>query len=107
MGTNYYAVKKKPKSLYDYSIIHIGKSSCGWKFLFKYHDNEDLKLRNYNEYKNFILNKDYAFYDEYDKEIKGQELLDLIDEKQKNNNSNNFKYNKNIGGYRFSNEDFS
>lgn len=31
MGTNYYAVSKKPTVT---SPLHIGKSSCGWKFLF-------------------------------------------------------------------------
>lgn len=31
MGTNYYAVKKKPTIA---EPLHIGKSSCGWKFLF-------------------------------------------------------------------------
>ena len=32
MGTNYYAVKKRPTIR---EPLHIGKSSAGWKFLFQ------------------------------------------------------------------------
>ena len=45
MGTNYYAVRKRP-SLYD-RTIHIGKSSVGWLFLF--HDNE--RFHTYPQFK--------------------------------------------------------
>ena len=59
MGTNYYAIKKVSKDkktqmihyivndmydefdeLYNNEVkrIHIGKSSCGWKFLFNYNN---------------------------------------------------------------------
>ena len=59
MGTNYYAIRRLPRSIkgkicellendsYDdakllfdsnYEKIHIGKQSCGWKFLFNYNN---------------------------------------------------------------------
>jgi hypothetical protein len=47
MGTNYYAVKIEPTVRED-RIIHIGKSSAGWKFLFHEHAGfEELGLKAY------------------------------------------------------------
>ena len=37
---NYYAVKKKPSI--DKNLIHIGKSSWGWKFLFQGYQDKEL-----------------------------------------------------------------
>ena len=102
MGTNYYAVKKKPRIVKIHDEIHLGKSSYGWKFAFQeqYH--------NFEEFKDFILNnKEYIIKDEYGRKIKPQELLDLIEEKQKENNPDDFTYDKNVGGYRFIDSDFS
>lgn len=108
IGTNYYAVKKKPRIVEVYDELHLGKSSAGWKFLF----NECEQFHNFDEFKEFILNnKEYVIKDEYDRIIQAQELLDLIERKQNDeickNNSENFKYSKNIEGYRFSDRDFS
>ena len=50
MGTNYYAIKKKP-SLYNREI-HIGKSSVGWLFLFR--DNEE--FHTYPQFKKWLEN---------------------------------------------------
>lgn len=103
MGTNYYAEKKKPRIVKVYDKIHLGKSSYGWRFLFQEQD----EFHNFEQFKDFILNnKEYIIKDEYDRIIKPEELLNLIEEKQKNNNPDNFKYNKNIDGYRFEQGDF-
>ena len=103
MGTNYYAVKKKPRIVKVYDEIHLGKSSCGWKFVFQ----EQEQYHNFEEFKDFILNsKEYIIKDEYGRKIKPQELLDLIEEKQKENNPDDFTYNKNVNGYRFDDRDF-
>ena len=109
MGTNYYAVRKRP-SLYD-RTIHIGKSSAGWLFLF--HDNEH--FHTYPQFKEWInknVPKEYVLFDEYEREISKKDLFNLIDTKQKDNhnlsNPENFDYGtKNIDGYRFSECDFS
>lgn len=104
MGTNYYAVKKKPRIIKIYDKIHLGKSSAGWKFLF--HEQE--QYHNFEEFKNFILNNDeYVIKDEYDRVIDPLELIKLINDKQKENNPEDFKYDKNVNGYRFNNHDFS
>ncbi len=110
MGTNYYAVKKKA-CLYNREI-HIGKSSYGWLFLFQ--DNDE--FHTYPQFVKWLEDHvdtgEYVLFDEYDKEITKEELLDLIDRKQKDphnlSNPNNFNYNaKNIDGYRFAEGDFS
>mgnify|MGYP007011216904 CR=1 FL=1 len=55
MGTNYYAVKKKPTIR---EPLHIGKSSAGWKFLFhevnKYNSFDwDLEIHTFEQWKEF------------------------------------------------------
>lgn len=102
MGTNYYAVKKvsneKKKlmiellmedkyddfdELYNSELkkIHIGKSSCGWKFLF-----------NYNHFKfyeptkesinNFLSSEDVTIYDEYGDKISVDKFWEMVDLKK-------------------------
>ena len=110
MGTNYYAVKKKPTIA---EPLHIGKSSCGWKFLFhevnKYNSFEcDLEIHTFEQWKEFLeTNGEVVILDEYDREVSVKEFLELIEEKQKENNEENFVYCKNVNGYRFSDRDFS
>ena len=109
MGTNYYAVKKKP-SLYN-RMIHIGKSSAGWLFLF--HDCDE--FHTYPQFKKWLereVPNEYVLCNEYNEEISKEELLDIIDTKQKDehnlSNPENFEYGaKNIDGYRFNDGDFS
>lgn len=104
MGTNYYAVKKKPRIIKVYDEIHLGKSSCGWKFCFQ----EQEQYHNFKEFKGFILNnKEYIIKDEYGRTIKPERLLELIEALQSNENPDNFKYDDNRDGYRFTSEDFS
>lgn len=110
MGTNYYAVKKKPTIV---EPLHIGKSSCGWKFLFhevnKYNQYEcDLEIHTFEQWKEFLETNDkIVILDEYDREVSVKEFLELIEEKQKENNEENFVYCKNVNGYRFTDGDFS
>lgn len=111
MGTNYYAVKKKPTIR---EPLHIGKNSCGWKFLFqeinKYNDFDDnLEIHTFQQWKDFLENnKDIVILNEYDEEISVKDFLQMVKEKQKNNNPDNFNYNvKNVDGYKFSDNDFS
>ena len=106
MGTNYYAIRKKP-CLYG-RVIHIGKSSCGWMFLFQDCD----EFHTYPQFKKWLdreVPNEYVLFDEYNQEVSKEELLELIDIKQKEskNNPENFDYEvKNIDGYRFTDRDF-
>lgn len=93
--------------------LHIGKSSCGWKFLF-YEVNKgfcefdsELEIHTFKDWKNYLLNTDnIIILDEYDEEIKAEKLLELIEEKQKISNKDDFIYSKNVEGYRFTNSEF-
>lgn len=110
MGTNYYVVKKKPTIA---PPLHIGKSSAGWKFLFhevnKYNGfDHNLEIHTFEQWKYFLENnKDILILNEYDEEVSVKEFLELVKEKQKEENKYNFEYCKNINGYRFSDSDFS
>ena len=104
MGTNYYAIKKKPRIVKIYDEIHLGKSSIGWKFVFQ----EQEQYHNFEEFKDFILNNnEWIIKDEYGEEVSPKELLKLIEEKQKENNPDDFTWDKNVDGYRFTDKDFS
>lgn len=109
MGTNYYAVKKKPTIR---EPLHIGKSSCGWRFLFhevnKYNDfDENLEIHTFKQWKDFLENNnEIVILNEYDEEISVKDFLQMVKEKQEN--KDNFDYNvKNVNGYRFCDRDFS
>jgi len=63
MGTNYYYKEDintckccgRPEEIKE---IHIGKSSCGWNFLF------DCYLKTYKEWVEFVKKHDGHLYDE-------------------------------------------
>lgn len=110
MGTNYYAVRKEP-CLYNREI-HLGKSSAGWLFLFQEHD----EIHTFPQFVKWLENNvdtgEWVLFDEYNKQITKEWLLELIEYKQKDirckNNPDNFSYGfKNIDGYRFSDSEFS
>ena len=112
MGTNYYAVPKKSTIS---NALHIGKSSCGWKFLFhevnKYtceFDNE-LEIHTYEQWKHYLENnkEDIVILNEYDEEVSVRSFLRMVNKKQLEENIDNFTYCKNVNGYRFSDSDFS
>ena len=113
MGTNYYAVKKLPNSikgkicdliendLYEeanelfntnYEKIHIGKQSCGWKFLFNYNHFKyyDLTKESIN---NFLRNDEIIFFDEYGRIINVDNFWEMV-ENNKNKLDNMEFYSK-------------
>lgn len=104
MGTNYYAVKKKPTIA---EPLHIGKSSAGWKFCFqevnKYNSfDSELEIHTFEQWKDFLENNDeIVILNEYDEEISVKDFLELVDKKQNENNKDDFTFSKNINGYRF------
>jgi len=113
MGTNYYAVKKKPSL--NREIIHIGKSSAGWKFLFRGYQKEsdytsvrnDLNINSIEDWGEFLSNDEYVILDEYDDEISYEDFFALVEDKQLIENPDNFSNCANISGYRFAFKDFS
>ena len=106
MGTNYYAVLKKP-SVWN-RTIHLGKSSAGWRFLF--HETDE--IRTFPQFKQWLADnvgetKDYVLMDEYEEEVNVDDLIAKIESKQENNNPDNFTNCRNIDGYRFCSQEFS
>lgn len=100
-----------PLSIHEREAKHIGKSSWGWLFNFQDQD----EWHSYTQFKNYITNKenmkDKIIIDEYNEEITPEEMLQIIDDKQKDernlSNPDNFHYCRNVDGYRFSSGDFS
>lgn len=105
MGTNYYVVRNKPTTQ---EAIHIG--NLGWKFLF-YQVNEPwndppVVWNTFSQFKEWLQKyvvetKDFVIMDEYDREIPFNDFIDLVEQKQKENNEDDFTYNRNVDGYRF------
>lgn len=111
MGTNYYTVPKKP-TLYPHHL-HIGKSSAGWKFLFQGYQNYELEYNKYvninsvNDWARYLKEENLLIFGEYDQEISYDDFFELVEDKQKEENPDNFSNCANIEGYRFSYTDFS
>ena len=116
MGTNYYAVKNRPTTGQP---LHIGKSSAGWLFCF--HQIEDtwndppVIWNTYNQVKdwlkkNTVESDNYVIMNEYDEIIPYDEFVAMVDRKQTDehcrSNKDNFRYCKNVDGYRFDDRDF-
>lgn len=118
MGTNYYAVSKKPTVS---EPIHIGKSSMGWLFCFQEQritwGEYPIEWHTYEQVKKWLKehttgkNATHVILDEYDNKVTFKEFFELVDIKQKDphnlKNPDNFSYSKNVNGYRFSEGDFS
>lgn len=113
MGTNYYAVSTKPTTA---MAIHIGKSSGGWKFCFhsiscweNWADGKDVdtfpKMKAFLE--DNVKAKKIVLMNEYDDIVDLDWFFKMVEEKQKEENDNNFTYQKNIDGYRFESGEFS
>lgn len=113
MGTNYYAVKTRPTVQ---EPIHIGKSSSGWLFLFQRQFNSQAMWDSYEQLKTWLKahtvdKHDYVIMNEYDEIVPYDEFIEHVNEKQSDTdckfNPENFRYNvKNVGGYRFTDQEF-
>lgn len=112
MGTNYYAVRNRPTTR---EPIHIGKSSWGWKFLFQAHNEtwEEPPVV-WNTYEQVIdwLKKytvdtqEFVIIDEYDRIVSYADFIEMVKDKQGANNPDDFRYNKNVNGFRFDDREF-
>lgn len=110
MGTNYYAIRKLPRSikgkinemiendLYDeamslfnenYEKIHIGKQSYGWKFLFNYNHFKFYDL-NRDSIDLLLRNEDITLYNEYGEKVDIDEFWEMVDKNQ--DKLDNMKY---------------
>ena len=116
MGTNYYAVRNRPTTE---SPIHIGKSSAGWLFCF--HQINDtwndppVIWNTYNQVKEWLKKNTtdsdkYVILNEYDEIVSFDDFIEMVEKKQNDENckgnDENFRYCKNVDGYRFDDRDF-
>lgn len=119
MGTNFYAVKRLPRSIKgkicemiendrygeaedlfqtNYQKVHIGKLSYGWKFLFNYNHFKYYEL-NRESIDSFLRNKEITLYDEYNRVIPIDEFWLMVDKNQ--NKIDNKEYYKNTDNKSF------
>ena len=117
MGTNYYAVRNRASVE---EPIHIGKSSAGWFFNFQSRNDtwrdppvvwntvEQVKdwLQRYT-----VDSSEYVIINEYDEVVSFEDFFEMVEDKQNDpfnqENPDNFRYSRNVNGYRFSDGDFS
>lgn len=99
MGTNYYLeFDRCPHCGRPQQRIHLGKNSCGCKFLFQ----KSEFIKNFEDFKKMI--KQGTIVDEYDRVISEQEMLEIIEESQGDLADT---LAENIDGYDFYAGDFS
>lgn len=73
MGTNFFLrIDYCPHCNRCKEEIHLGKNSCGWKFLFR-------KSKNIRDYKSFCeFCKKGQIFDEYGREISYDDMLEIV-----------------------------
>lgn len=108
-------------NIIDREQVHIGKSSLGWLFLFQEQDtikdNVRIEWHSFEDVKNWLIHnveetKEFIIIDEYNRIIKLDSFLDLIETKQQDErniqNKDNFADSvRNVDGYRFTSNNFS
>lgn len=80
MGTNYYIKSNHCEKCDRFNRLHIGKSSSGWKFLFKSHvKNENTpELMSLNQWIEFLTDPDNEILDEYNENVNFKDFLKII-----------------------------
>lgn len=100
MGTNYYLHKNEcPYCGRKKEIIHLGKNSYGWRFLF----HKTKEIHDYESFCEFI--KTGEIYDEYDRPISYEEMIKIVNHQQETGIWH--KGAQDVGGYDFLEGDFS
>lgn len=114
MGTNYYLHRNICGCCKRYDRYHIGKSSAGWQFTFRAYDYEDapLRIRNYRDWQDEILEDGIKIFDEYGGELKWTEFLTLVERKRSEPRNHASEYPGEYDyvdgeGYSFTNREFS
>ena len=115
MGTNYYVNYNICKCCGRGEQVHIGKSSCGWKFLFyaprksEYGFNYET-ITSIDDWKKFLKENEHTIEDEYGKPIPDEDFWIKVEKKQNEKShceNGNENYNFSKGGYDFTLSEFS
>ena len=116
MGTNYYVVPNRPSIR---EPVHIGKSSAGWLFAFQSQNDTwydpPIVWNTYDQvkewlYKHTVENRDFVIMNEYDDVVPYDIFIKIVEDKQSDphckDNPENFRYSRNVNGYRFDDSEF-
>jgi hypothetical protein len=103
MGTNYYVRYNICKKCNRYDELHLGKSSIGWVFGFRGHEN----IESFREWEKFIKDNNCLIYDEYGRKHHWNDFLKLVDRKSGGSKHTLDKYHReDIDGYSFTDIEF-
>ncbi len=90
MGTNYYArLDACPHCGRSDDELHIGKSSGGWTFSFRAHEN----IRSWRDWQEFLAKPNVRIFDEYGEEKTVTEFTQLVESKR----SEKFNHARDVG----------
>jgi len=80
MGTNYYARINTCEHCGRFTTIHIGKSSCGWRFNVEVHEGFYI---DYDSFRGFVNLENVEIWNEYDEKISKDIFITMIQKKTK------------------------
>lgn len=109
MGTNYYLKSQPCESCGQcQNPLHIGKSSVGWRFLFRSYT-FPLHINCFDDWLLELKNNKKLIYNEYNEKIDLYQLLELIESKRngKSNANRNRSFFQDEKGYDFCSNEFS
>jgi hypothetical protein len=78
MGTNYYLRKNICKECARYDELHLGKSSMGWRFTFRAHN--DPHIHSTEDWKKRM--KEGLIFDEYGCPVSEKEFWEIVEAKR-------------------------
>ena len=88
MGTNYYALTDVcPHCLRGSAKIHIGKSSVGWRFLFRAYkefdwDDPGVRWRSREELRQWMIDREVSIENEYGEPMRTEDFFEFTEDKQ-------------------------
>lgn len=104
MGTNYYARYSPCPTCGRCSVEkHIGKASCGWKFLLQSHPD----ISSWEDWKKELSDSKVQIFDEYNEKISTEKLFELVDSKQNDDSHESDHCWKDTDGYDLTWKEFS
>lgn len=103
MGTNYYLRLKESvlsnklsptlkKEIIEKTELHIGKASCGWKFLFQEQKVDGEVLNSKEKWQKQIADENWEIRDEYDDLIEEEKFWNTVNVRQNKNHISHCEY---------------
>lgn len=106
MGTNYYMKFNLCDKCGRFDEIHLGKASCGWRFMLQYNDGKYYKT--WKEMKEWLkdqIEKGAVIRNEYGEEVSLDEFIEIVESKRHEPIDEYFDF-IDEDGYRFDNGEF-